>query len=356
MTKIPRSLRWLLILGVLLAGALLPRWISQRGAGSAEQLSTESVLPRVPVQVEIVQPSLLEERLKATGTVLANEQVDIVSEIAGKVEEVLFEEGTYVTRGTVLVRLDTSTLAAERERARHRVGLLERQEARQRRLLEDGLLSQEDYDFTVGELNVLRSELELRSAQFDKAVIRAPFEGIVGLRGVSPGTFVSSQTRVTSLQDVDPVKIEFSVPESYARDVSVGDTIHFRMQGLTQDYSGTVYALEPAIDPETRSLTVRARAPNPERLLLPGAFAEVELAVRSVADALSVPSMAVIPELGGKKVFLLADGVAEPRVVETGIRTADRVQITQGLEPGDSVIVTNIPRLARGVEVEVVGP
>jgi membrane fusion protein (multidrug efflux system) len=128
------------------------------------------------------------------------------------------------------------------------------------------------------------------------------------------------------------------------------------VQGVEGTSAGTVYAIEPAIDPQTRSLTLRAGAPNPDRLLLPGAFAEVDLAVRQVEDALSVPAIAVVPELGGKKVFVLVEGRAEPRIVETGIRTEKRVQITRGLTSGEQVIVSNIPRLARGVEVEVVEP
>jgi membrane fusion protein (multidrug efflux system) len=219
-------------------------------------------------------------------------------------------------------------------------------------LLEDGLISQEEYDSTVGELNVLEAELQLRQAMLEKAEIRAPFAGIVGLRMVSPGAYVSNQTRVTTLQDIDPVKIQFSVPEAYARELAIGDSVRFRIKGLEEDFRGEIYAAEPAIDPETRSLTLRARAPNPAGRLLPGSFAEVDVAIRQVPDALSLPAVAVVPELGGKKVFLYADGVAQTRIVETGIRTEDRVEITRGLEPGEQVIVSNIARMRVGIPVE----
>jgi len=350
-----KPLHWLLLIAILIAGLFLPRWLASRdGSENTEPSQTAPV--RVPVEIETLSRGELEQRLTTTGSMLANERVQIVSEIDGKVEEILFQEGALVEPGTILVRLDTSTLAAERDRALYRYELAQRQEERQRRLLDDGLLSQEEYDFSLGELNVLRAELELRSAELAKASIRAPFAGIVGLRAVSPGAFVSSQTRVTTLQDIDPVKIEFSVPETYAGDLSVGDRVYFRIQAIDQPIEGTVYAIEPSIDPESRSLTLRARAPNPDRKLLPGAFAQVEIPVRQVPDALSVPSIAVIPELGGKKVFVLEDGKAEPRIVETGIRTDTRVEITVGLEAGDRVIVSNIARLVRGAEVEEVGP
>lgn len=353
MAKIPRVVHWVLIAAILAAGLLLPKWLKSRSDDAAPQASVE-VAFRVPVHVETLAPAKLEERLNTTGSVLANEWVEIVSEIAGKVDAILFQEGTAVSAGKVLVRLDTSTLEAERERARFRYELLQREEARQRQLLDDGLLSQQEYDFTVGEMNVLSAELQLRGAQFEKATIRAPFEGIVGLRSVSLGDYVSNDTRITTLQDIDPVKIEFSIPEAYARELAAGNTIRFRVQGIDEPFEGAVYAVEPSIDRQTRSLTLRARADNPDGQLLPGAFAEVELAVREVENALSVPSLAIVPELGGKKVFVLEEGRAEPRIIETGIRTETRVQITRGLEPGEQVIVSNIPRLARGIEVEVV--
>ena len=349
MAKIPRALHWLLLAVIIVGGLALPKWLPTppKTAPTAVEPAVEE---RLPVRVEEVHPGLLEELLVTTGTVLANERVDLVSEISGKVEEILFHEGSVVEAGAVLVRLDTSTLNAERERARYRFELAQRQETRQQELLDEGLVSQEEYESTLSQLNVLQAELLLSEVELEKA-----FAGIIGLRAVSTGAYVSSQTRLTTLQDIDPVKIEFSVPEAYARDLAVGDPVRFGVKGLDGEFLGTVYALEPAIDLETRSLTLRATSPNPERKLVPGAFAEVRVAVREVPNALSLPAIAVVPELGGKKVFVLEEGLAQPRVVETGIRTETRVQITRGLEPGERVIVSNIPRLRGGIAVEVTG-
>jgi membrane fusion protein (multidrug efflux system) len=354
MAKIPPAVHWLLLLVIVAAGLALPKWLGSRSK-SAPAAVEPAVEERLPVRVEEVRPGPLEELLITTGTVLANEQVTLVSEISGKVEEILFREGSVVEAGAVLVKLDTSTLSAERERARHRFELVQRQEARQQELLDEGLVSEEEYESTLSQLNVLQAELLLSEVELEKAEVRAPFSGIIGLRAVSPGSYVSSQTRLTTLQDIDPVKVEFSVPEAYARDLAVGDPVRFGIKGLDGEFMGRVYALEPAIDLETRSLTLRATAPNPEGTLLPGAFAEVRVAVREVSEALSVPAIAVVPELGGKKVFVLEEGLAQPRVVETGIRTETRVQITRGLEPGERVIVSNIPRLRVGIAVEVEG-
>ena len=353
MAKMSTPLRVLLIVAVVAGGLLLPLWLRGRPSGERPPAPAEETDHRIPVGVGVGRASRLEERLSATGTILADERVEIVSEIAGKVEAVTFDEGGRVAAGTVLVRLDTATLAAERDRARFRFELTQRQEERERKLLEEGLISQETYDATVSELNVLGSDLELRQAILDKAEIRAPFTGRVGLRAISKGAFVTPQTRVAPLQVLDPVKIEFSVPESYARQVQPGASVRFRVQGLEEGFTGTVYAVEPVIDPDTRSLTLRARAPNPAGNLVPGAFAEVELAVREAPEALSVPAIAVIPELGGKKVFVLDEGRAVARPVRTGIRTESRVEIVEGLEEGEEVIVSNVARLTAGVEVKV---
>lgn len=352
MAKIPPALHWFLILVIVAAGLALPKWMGSRSKSAPATVGSVTE-ERLPVRVEEVQPGPLEELLVTTGTVLANEQIDLVSEVSGKVEEILFHEGSVVEAGAVLVKLDTSTLSAEWERARHRFELVQRQEARQQELLDEGLVSEEEYESTLSQLNVLQAELLLSEVELEKAEVRAPFSGIIGLRAVSPGSYVSSQTRLTTLQDIDPVKVEFSVPEAYARDLAVGDRVRFGIKGLDSEFLGRVYALEPAIDLETRSLTLRATAPNPEGTLLPGAFAEVRVAVREVSEALSVPAIAVVPELGGKKVFVLEEGLAQPRVVETGIRTETRVQITRGLAAGERVIVSNIPRLRAGIAVEV---
>ena len=133
---------------------------------------------------------------------------------------------------------------------------------------------------------------------------------------MSPGSYLSSQTRIASLHDLDPVKLDFSVPERYSALMKIGDEITFTVEGSDRAFPGTIYAIEPSVDAASRSLRMRARCPNRDGLLLPGTFANVELAIRSVADALTVPAIAVIPELGGKKVFVFRDGRAEPRPVD----------------------------------------
>ena len=352
MISIPRRAAGVLVALAIAAVIAAPKLLDLRRTSSTPgEVSTTDVALRV--RAYRVEPTELTERLSTTGTVRANEEVEIVSEISGKVSSIQFEEGSRVAEGQLLLKIDDSELLAERQRALYRVELAERDEARQKQLLDDGVISRESYDVALGELNVLRAELQLIEAQLLKTEIRAPFNGIIGLRWVSPGSFLSPQTRIASLKDLDPVKLDFTVPEKYSALMKVGDGISFAVEGSNRTFQGTIYAVEPGIDASTRSLRVRARCPNSDGTLVPGAFANVDLVLRSVADALTVPSIAVIPELGGKKVFVYEDGLAQPRSIETGIRSHDEVQVTSGLVEGDIVITTGLLQLQPGAEVEI---
>jgi len=346
-----RTLIYIVVVATLVIGALIPRLLSSTSRGSVSPAETG---PRtVSVQVVTVTPQTLTERLETTGTVRANEDVELVAEVSGKVEAIHFREGRRVDEGQLLLEIDDTQLRAEQERARYRVDLSQRSEARQRRLLEDGLVSQEEYDFVQGELNVLRAELELAEGRLAKTNIYAPFAGIIGLRHVSVGSYLTPQTLIATLQDVDPVKVDFSVPEKYAAYLRTGTEVQFQTKGSDESHVGTVIAVEPLVDVDTRSLTVRATSPNRDGALVPGAFADVEIVVRQIEDALAVPNRAVIPELGGRKVFVYEDGVAQPHEVQTGLRTAEIVEVTEGLEAGDRVIVSAIQRLRPGLPVTV---
>lgn len=344
---------WVAVAVAVLAALAIPKLVtSDRAAGEPEE-TRSSPPPRV--EVHTVVPELLAETLTTTGTLYADERVEVVSEIAGKIERILFTEGTRVDAGDLLVAIDDRELAAERERVAARLELAERRSERQRQLYEDGLISDQEYDTAATEADALRADLRLIEARLTKTEIRAPFAGVVGLRRISEGAYVSPPTRVTTLIDTDPIKLEFSVPERYAAAFGRGDTVDFRVAGVGGARTATIYALEPSVDPETRTVPVRATSPNPDGVLLPGSFADVTLAVHEVADALTVPSIAVIPELGGKKVWVVEDGAAQPRQVETGIRTGDRVEVTRGLSAGDRVIVTGLQLVRPGLAVEIAG-
>jgi membrane fusion protein (multidrug efflux system) len=352
-TAVRRGL-WVVVAAAVLAALAVPKLVTSGRDGDEAVSVTRTDSPPL-VEVHTVAAERLAETLFTTGAIYADERVEVVSEIAGKIERILFEEGARVPAGALLVAMDDRELTAERERAAARLELAERRAERQKQLYDDGLISDQDYDTAATEADALAAELRLIEARLTKTQIRAPFAGVVGLRRISEGAYVSPQTRVTTLIDTDPVKLEFAVPERYAADFGPGKTVEFRVAGVEGSRRAIVYAVEPSVDPATRTVPVRATSPNPGGELLPGAFADVTLAVREVPDALTVPSIAVIPELGGKRVWVVEDGAAQPRPVETGLRTADRVEVTSGLAAGERVIVTGLQIVRPGMAVEVAG-
>lgn len=338
--------------GVLLLVLLaLPKLLADDAETAAAPVQQQD--NRLAVRAYIVAADQLVDKIYATGTILANEEVELRTEVAGRVEAIHFTEGRTVERGAVLVSLNDDDLQARLQQAQFRLKLAQDRAARQQSLLEKGGVSQEELEATQNEVNVLEAEEQLIRVQIEKMKIRAPFSGVVGLRGVSEGSYLSSATPVATLKDLDPVKVEFSIPERFAQRVALGDEIVFRVEGLDQPFRGAIYALEPQIDQATRTLRLRARSDNPGGRLLPGAFADIELIFEEINDAVTVPSIAVIPELGGKKVYIVENGMAASRQVETGIRTEDRVQIIHGLAPGDTVIVTGIQQLRAGLPVRL---
>ena len=295
----------------------------------------------------------MNDRIRATGTLRADESVNLSAETSGRITGIFFQEGSRVRRGQLLVKINDAELRAQRDRLRTRIELAATREERQRRLLEIGGASQDEYDGVLGELNVLRSEAALLDAQIATTEIRAPFDGVIGLRYVSEGAYVSPQSQIASLQALSPMKLEFSVPERYAGRVRTGDAVLFTVAGAEGSFRGEVYAVEPRVDVDTRTLQIRASVPNPDGRLLPGAFADLELIVAEIEDALPVPSIAVISELGGKRVWVVENGRAAPRTVETGIRTEDAVQVTEGLAPGDTVLTSGLQTVRAGQEVQL---
>lgn len=349
-----RNLLWIAVAALVLAALAVPRLLSSGGGTDRAASNGDDDGAPLPVEVYTVTPQHLAETLTSTGTVFADERVEVVSEVAGMVRSLAFEEGTAVAAGALLVQIDDRELRAEQERVAARLELAERRARRQRQLFDDGLISDQDYDAAATEADALRAELRLIEVRIDKTQIRAPFAGMVGLRRLSEGAYVSPETLVTTLLDIDPVKLEFAVPERYAADFRPGKRVDFQVAGAGGARQATVYAVEPSVDPATRTVTVRATSPNPDGVLLPGAFADVSFAVRETDDALAVPSIAVLPELGGHRVYVLEDGAAASRPVETGLRTSDRVEITDGLATGDRVIISGLQSLRPGMAVEVV--
>ncbi len=307
----------------------------------------------LPVKAHITKYQALDNKVLTTGTVLANEEVDLKSEVNGKITKILFREGSYVKEGDLLVKINDADLQAQLQSAKSRLELQKDTEYRQKQLLEKEAISQEDYDMTANQLQVNEAEVELIKAQIAKTEIRAPFSGIIGLKNVSEGSFVTNSMIIASLQNINPIKIDFSIPERYSSMVDVGDEINFTITGSDKNYVGKVYAIEPKIDPVTRTLKLRALCPNTGREILPGSFANIQLVLKKIENAILIPSEALIPDIKGQKVFIYRSGKATPQQVGTGIRTDINVQLTSGVAEGDTIITSGMLQLRPGVPVTI---
>ncbi len=307
----------------------------------------------VDVRAVVVQPRLLEQKITSTGSLLANEEVEVRPETSGRITSIHFEEGTFVGKGSLLVKIDDSELQAQLKKLQLEEKLAQDDLYRKQKLLEIKAATEEEYQISQNQLGVIQAEMELVRSQIAKTAIYAPFSGYIGLRYVSTGGYASPSLVVTRIQQTDPVKIEFTIPEKYINDIQKGSAVKFTVAGTENTFEGIIYAIEPRIELLTRSFTVRAKCPNPQNKLVPGAFAKVEIILQTVTDALVVPSEALIPDIKGEKVFLCRGGKVTTQYVTTGIRTDYEVQVSDGLIPDDTVITTGILQLRNDMRVNV---
>lgn len=306
------------------------------------------------VTVARVLQQPVEDRVSTTGTLLAWEAVELRAEVSGRITALRFEEGTPVRQGQTLAVIDTRVLEAEVAAARTRRDLAALQAERQRELFAIGGLSRQALDQAESEARVLDAELDRLAAEIARRRIVAPFSGQVGLREVSEGAYVSPGDRIATLRVTQPLRLEFSVPELYLGRVREGSLVEFTVPGQEQSYTGAVYAVEPAVSQTTRAFTVRARTPNPDGTLSPGAFAEVSLVLDQIDDALLVPAASIVPGVDSAAVFVVKDGKAIRRPVRTGIRMAERVQISGPVAAGDTVLTSGVDQVRPGQALRIV--
>lgn len=310
--------------------------------------------PLLPVSACIARAAGLSEEIFATGSLMANEEVDLHPEVSGRVLQILFTEGSKVNKGELLVKINDADLQAQLRKTELDKKLADDRVKRNERLLEMKGISQEEFDGLKNASAVLAAERDVLLAQISKTEIRAPFNGTIGLKSVSEGSFVSPQTVIASVQQTDPLKVDFSIPEKYASMVKQGDNISFTSGTGGTSFKGKIYAIEPKVDEVTRSVRIRAACPNANGALRPGAFVNVTLNLGEQANVLMIPTEAIIPILKGKQVFLYRDGKAEPAKVETGLRNDSAIQITSGLNENDTIITTGMMSLRPGIMVKLI--
>lgn len=340
----PLSYATWMILGSLLFNAC--------GSGSKEiEQKTGGGAKALPVGYFTVEMGNVNRELNVSGSLMANEEVMIRSEIQGRVLGIHFEEGKSVSKGQLLFKIDDAEFASQLKKSKVLLQLAESEKKRAEGLFKADAISKEQLDQLVARVAELEAEVQLLSVKVARCHIQAPFTGKIGLRQVSIGSYVNVGELLVSLQQVNPLKIEFDIPEVYAPYISINQTLSFGISGAKEQYTAKIFATEPGINIETRSMKVRALVQNQNQQLIPGTFADVKVLISAMPNSAMVPAEAIIPELNGQKVLVMQNGVAVSKKVKVGLRSSTAIQLLEGVLPGDTIITTGLLQLKDGSPV-----
>jgi membrane fusion protein (multidrug efflux system) len=305
------------------------------------------------VTAYIAKPERVSNEITASGTIRANEEVQLQPELSGKVVQINFREGSKVSKGQLLVKINDTDFQAQYKKLQVQSALAEQTLQRQKQLLTISGISQQEFDLAQSQYNTIKADMDFQMAQILKTEIKAPFDGMIGLKNVSEGAIVTPATVIANIQQIDPVKLDFSVPERYFSYLKKDGEVIFSIEGLQQKLKGSIYAIEPKIDAATRTIQIRAICPNFKGDMYPGAFAQVKIVLNDIDNAIMIPTESLIPDISGQKVFLLKNGKSSYSRVETGIRTDTRIQITKGVNAGDTVLTAGIMQLKPEATVRI---
>ncbi|MDR1594947.1 MAG: efflux RND transporter periplasmic adaptor subunit [Prevotellaceae bacterium] len=307
----------------------------------------------LPVDVYIIKSHGVMDVYPANSFLLPSEEVDLCFEASGRITEIIFDEGTFVEKDQLLAKVNDAKLQAQLKKLQAQLDLYNSKEFRQKSLLAQDAVSQETYEESNTLVASTLADIELVKAQIRETELRAPFDGFVGLRQVSEGTYANPGIVVAKLTKISPLKMELSIPEAYIDIVKIGSSLLFTVDGDTLQYSAKVYATDSKIDISTLLFTARAYYPNLDRKIPPGRFAHVVLQLNYDKNGISVPSESVVPDLGEHIVYKVNNNKAEKVQIEPGVRTESYVQILKGLNVGDTVITTGILQLRDGIDLQI---
>jgi membrane fusion protein (multidrug efflux system) len=305
----------------------------------------------ITAKLFVLEQNQLNNGINAIGTLLPNEEVELISEAAGKVMGIFFEEGKQVAAGQLLLKVDDAELQAQLKRAEYQLKLTGERLNRQRILLEKDAVSREEFDQVQTDYNILETDIDLLTTKIAKTEIHAPFAGTIGFRGVSLGSYLQVNTVIARLIDQSKLKLEFAIPEKYGAVFLSGKKINFRTEVFPQDFEAVVYAVDPKVDIATRTITVRGIYNNSAGKLLSGTFARINLIVNQSDEALLIPTESIVQEMEGKKVWVVSNGKAKSQTITTGFRTNNQVEILTGLQAGDTIMVTGLMQVREGAAV-----
>ncbi len=348
--KIKYIVYTLLILGL---GGFIAYRISENKSETESPKGKDGKGKAMDVIGIIAKAETFDNNLSLSGSIEANEQVEIRSEVSGIVESINFKEGSFVSKGQLLFKVNDIELRAQLRQAATKQGLASENERRANLLLQKEAISQEEYDISKADLRSAQSQSQLIQAQIAKTAVRAPFSGKIGLRSISPGTYITPTVLVANLVNISKLKITFSIPEKYASEIKPNSNLSFTVTGSTQKYTAKIYAIEPSVDATTRTLQVRAIAENNDGKLLAGTYANVELPLEIIKDAIIIPTEAIVPIQNGKKVFISENGKAKEVKIETATRTDSSILVLSGLKAGDTVITGGVMSLKADSPIRV---
>ncbi|WP_185217634.1 efflux RND transporter periplasmic adaptor subunit [Sphingobacterium mizutaii] len=343
----------ILLISVLVVGGMVYYRINKNKEKAAAQQGPRGGNSSVKVYGTVVQGQPFSDFLSLSGAIEADEQIELHTEISGIVESINFTEGGRVSQGQPLLTINDAELQAQLAQAQTRNNLAAENERRAKLLLEKEAISQEEYDIASADFRTAQSQIQLIKAQLSKTVIRAPFSGRIGLRNISKGSYVTPTTNIAQLVNTNRLKVSFSIPEKYANKVRINNQIKFSVQGVEGEFTAKIYATEPAVEANTRTLLVKAITSNSSDHIIPGTFANIIFPLETLENGLLVPAEALIPVQNGKKLFVMKNGLANEVMVETGARTDEDVLITSGIQGGDTVLTSGVMSLRNGSKVQV---
>ena len=322
---------------------------------NAEMVQGQGPRKNMPVMAEgyLVSPQSISEDVEMPGSLLPAEETQIRAEVSGRVVKMNINEGSTVKRGELLVKLFDNDLQAQLNKLKVQLQINEKTVERQRDLLAINGISQQDFDLSALAVDNLKADMESIKISISKTEIRAPYDGRIGLRNVSLGSYVSPSDLITTVRQVNRLKLDFSVPEKYAKSVLPGHTVKFKVDGSNLTHIGTVIATEGNVESTTRTLRIKAIVKESHPELIPGVFAKINLQLGKDEKALLVPTHAIIPQARNKQIILFRKDSALFAVVETGIRDSSYIQILSGLKEGDTIVTTGLMSIRPKSKVKI---
>ena len=303
------------------------------------------------VKAVVLSATSISDEFFVSGSIIPDEEVNLSFETSGKITDIFFKEGTQVSKGDLLAKINDAPLQAELKKLESQLKLYTDRLYRQNALLEKEAVSQEAFQEAQTNLATLQAEIDKVVANIEQTELRAPFDGIIGLRQVSQGTYASPTTTIAKLTKTNPLKIDFAVPERYAGTLKNGTPLTFTVEGDLKEKSAKIYALDSHVNSDTRTFSVRALYDNSDGRLYPGRYVSVALTTQTFENTIAIPSQAIVSEMGVDKVFLYKSGKAIPAEIKKGVRTESMVQVLEGLSAGDTLITTGTMQLRTGQRV-----